>query len=136
MVTKAESPVRIVGFCCQNAIAGEESLAGKGRVSFEPTIRIVSLPCSSKVDTLPIIKAFEAGVDGVFVLGCPDAHCHLLDGNLRARKVVNYTKGLLQEIGMEGNRLEMFQLGTPEWQHFGDVARAMTERIQGLGKAK
>lgn len=135
-MTKPESSVRILGFCCQNAIAGEEDLAGKGCLSFEPTIKIIHIPCSSKVDTLPIIKAFEAGADGIFVLGCPDEHCHLLDGNLRARKVVNYTKGLLEEIGMEGNRLEMFQLGTPEWQHLGDVARAMTERIQKLGKAK
>lgn len=135
-MTKPESSIRILGFCCQNAIAGEEDLAGEGRMSFEPTVKIVQIPCSSKVDTLPIIKAFEAGADGIFVLGCPDAHCHLLDGNLRARKVVNYTKGLLEEIGMEGNRLEMFQLGTPEWQHFGDIARAMTERIQELGKAK
>ncbi|MDY6988337.1 MAG: hydrogenase iron-sulfur subunit [Thermodesulfobacteriota bacterium] len=132
----ADIPVRIIGFCCQHAISKEEGVTGKGRMSFEPTVKIVQLPCSSKVDTLSIMKAFEAGADGIFVLGCPDEHCHLLDGNLRARKVVNYTKALLEEIGMEGNRLEMFQLGTPEWQHLGDVARAMTERIQELGKAK
>ena len=131
-----ESSVRIIGFCCQNAIAGEKDLAGKGRVSFEPTIRIVSLPCSSKVDTLPVIKAFEAGADGIFVLGCPEQTCHLLDGNLRAQKVVDYTKGLLEEIGMESSRLEMFQLGTPEWIHFEQVARAMIERIESLGKAE
>lgn len=135
-MTSKESDIKIICFCCENAIKEEGELAGKGRMSFEPTIRIVQLPCSSKVDTLPIIKAFEAGADGIFVLGCPDAHCHLLDGNLRARRVVNYTRGLLEEIGMEGNRLEMFQLGTPEWQHFGEVAQAMTERIQELGKAK
>ena len=131
-----ESSLRIIGFCCQNAIAGEKDLAGKGRVSFEPTIRIVSLPCSSKVDTLPIIKALEAGADGIFVLGCPEQTCHLLDGNLRAQKVVDYTKGLLEEIGMESSRLEMFQLGTPEWTHFEQVAKAVIERIESLGKAE
>jgi coenzyme F420-reducing hydrogenase delta subunit len=131
-VTRLESSVRIVGFCCQNAIAGEKGLAGRGRVSFEPTVRIVALPCSSKVGTLPIIKAFEAGVDGIFVLGCPDQACHLLDGNLRARKVVDYTKGLLEEIGIESSRLEMFQLGPGEWKDFEEVAKAMTERIEAL----
>jgi F420-non-reducing hydrogenase iron-sulfur subunit len=135
-VIKPESSIRILGFCCQNAIAGEGDLAGEGRMSFEPTVKIVQIPCSSKVDTLPIIKAFEAGADGVFVLGCPDQACHLLDGNLRARKVVNHTKRLLGEIGIESSRLEMFQLGTPEWEHFEQVAEAMTERIESLGKAQ
>ena len=130
------SSIRIIGFCCQNAISGEQSLAAKKYMSFEPTIRIVHLPCSSKVDTLPIIKAFESGADGIFVLGCPDHACHLLDGNLRAKKIVSYTKGLMEEIGIDSNRLEMFQLGTPECEHFEQVAEIMTKRIEALGKAE
>jgi F420-non-reducing hydrogenase iron-sulfur subunit len=128
--------IRIIGFCCQNAISGEEKLAGKGYMAFEPTIKMVHLPCSSKVDTLPIMKAFESGADGIFVLGCPDTHCHLLDGNLRARKIVHHTQELLEEIGIESNRLEMFQLGTPEWPDFDRVAATMTERIEALGKVE
>ena len=132
-MTVAESSPRIIGFCCQNALRGEEELAGKGWVSYEPTIKIVVLPCSSKVETLTIIKAFESGADGIFVLGCPDGKCHLLSGNERAKRIVNYTKGLLEQIGIESSRLEMFQLGTPEWQHFDQVARTMIERIEALG---
>ena len=133
-MTVGKSSVRIIGFCCQNAISGEQDLAGKGRTSFEPSIKIVALPCSSKVETLAIIKAFESGVDGIFVLGCPEEKCHLLDGNLRAQKIVDYTKGLLEKIGIEGGRLEMFQFGTPAWQHFHQVAQAMTKRIESLNQ--
>ncbi|MFH1673603.1 MAG: hydrogenase iron-sulfur subunit [Pseudomonadota bacterium] len=132
----AKSSIRIVGFCCQNALSGEQGLAGRGRTSFEPTIKIVALPCSSKVETLGIIKAFEAGADGVFVLGCPDGKCHLLDGNYRAQKIVNYTKRLLDEIGIESSRLEMFQIGTPEQQDLDQVAQTMIERIESLSVLK
>lgn len=125
----AKSSLRIICFCCQNVLAAEHDLAGRGRVSFEPTIKIVALPCSSKVETLAIIKAFESGVDGVIVLGCPDGKCHLLGGNERARRIVNYTKGLLEEIGIETDHLEMYQLGTPEWQGFSQVVQAMIKRI-------
>jgi F420-non-reducing hydrogenase iron-sulfur subunit len=135
MVTVEKSSLRIIGFCCQNALSGEQDLAGRGKISFEPAIKIVALPCSSKVETLGIIKAFESGADGIFVLGCPELKCHLLDGNLRAKKIVNYAKGLLEEVGIESSRLEMFQVGTPECQHFNQVAQAMTERIESLGKA-
>ena len=132
-MTVAESSPRIIGFCCQNALKEEQNLAGKGRVSFEPTIKIVVLPCSSKVETLAIIKAFESGADGIFVLGCPERECHLFSGNERAKRIVNYTKGLLEEIGIESSRLEMFQLGTPKWQRFDQVAQTMIDRIEALG---
>jgi coenzyme F420-reducing hydrogenase delta subunit len=128
--------IRIIGFCCQNAIKGDERLAGRGHLAFEPTIKIVHLPCSSKVDTLPIMKAFESGADGIFVLRCPEHVCRLLDGNLRAKKIVRYTRGLLEDIGIESNRLEIFEMGTPECPDFGHVATTMTERIETLGKAQ
>ncbi len=127
-----KSSLRIIGFCCRNALDGEKGLAGRGRVAFEPTIKIVSLPCSSKVETLGIIKALESGADGVFVLGCPEGKCRLLDGNYRAQKIVNYTKRLLDEIGIESCRLEMFQLGTSECQTLDQVAQAMISRIESL----
>lgn len=135
-MTNKDSPLRIIGFCCRNAISGDEGFAGgKGRYQYEPTIKVISLPCSSKVETLGIIRAFESGADGIFVLGCPDGKCHLLGGNYRAQKIVDYTKGLLKEIGMKNSRLEMFQLGTGQWQHFDQVVKTMTSRIESLGKA-
>ena len=132
--TEMPSP-RIVGFCCKNALNslnGQEDLTGKGRFAFEPAVKIVQLPCSSKVETIGIIKAFESGADAIFVLGCPDKKCHLLDGNYRALKVINYTKELLDEIGIERFRLDMFQLGTPEGQRFDQIINTMTERIETL----
>ena len=73
-------PIRIIGLCCKNALNSfgyEQYMAKKGRFSLEPAIKIVQLPCSSKVETLGIIKAFESGTDGIFVLGCPEEKCHL-----------------------------------------------------------
>jgi F420-non-reducing hydrogenase iron-sulfur subunit len=64
-----ESSIRIIGFCCKNAIESDPVLAEKGWHAFEPEIKILSVPCSSKVETLSIIKAFESGADGVFVVG-------------------------------------------------------------------
>ncbi len=129
-----DAPIRIIGFCCKNAIEKDPVLAEKGWHAFEPEIKILSLPCSSKVETLSIIKAFEAGSDGIFVLGCPEKTCRLLDGNVRAQRTVNYTKKLLSEINLETDRLTMIHLGTPEFQDFNQVAGYMIEHIQTLGK--
>lgn len=132
-----ERPIqRIIGFCCKNALdslGGKQYTAGKGRFSFEPAVKIVQLPCSSKIETFGIIKAFESGADGIFVLGCADEKCRLLDGNYRARKIVNHTKGLLSEVGVVSERLEMFQLGTSEGQQIDEIIHTMVERLKTLG---
>lgn len=127
-----EPSIRIVGFCCRNAIESDPVLAEKGWHAFEPEIKILSVPCSSKVETLGIIKAFESGIDGIFILGCKEHTCRLLDGNLRAQRTVNYTRKLLSEIGIESDRLFLVQLGTPEFQDFDQVARHMIQHIQSL----
>ena len=129
-----EATIRTIGFCCKNAIESDSALAEKGWHAFEPEIKILSVPCSSKVETLSIIKAFESGMDGVFVLGCKENTCRLLDGNLRAQRTINYTKTLLSEIDIDTNRLSMVQLGTFKFKNFNDVARHMTELIRKLGK--
>jgi F420-non-reducing hydrogenase iron-sulfur subunit len=129
-----EVPIRVIGFCCKNAIESDPVLAEKGWHAFEPEIKILSVPCSSKVETLGIIKAFESGVDGIFVLGCKENACRLLDGNVRAQRTIDHTKKLLNEINIETSRLTMIQLGTAEFKDFNRVARYMTDLIRPLGK--
>jgi coenzyme F420-reducing hydrogenase delta subunit len=129
-----EPSIKLIGFCCRNAIESDPVLAEKGWHAYEPEIKIISVPCSSKVETLGIMKAFESGVDGIFVLGCPDNTCRLLDGNARAQRMINYTRKLLGEIDIETDRLSMIRFGTPEFQDFDHVARHMIERIRPMGK--
>jgi coenzyme F420-reducing hydrogenase delta subunit len=129
-----EAPIRIIGFCCRNAFESDPILVEKGWHAYEPEITILSVPCSSKVETLSIIKAFESGVDGIFVLGCKKNTCRFLDGNLRAQRTIDYTKKLLSEIDIDTNRLFMVQLGSDEFKDFEHVAHHINELIRSLGK--
>ena len=96
-------------------------------------VKIVKMPCTGRVDILLILKAFESGVDGVYLAGCLEGECHFLKGNLRARKRVQYVKGLLDEVGLGGGRLEMYNMSSAQGQRFAEVAREMTEKIRALG---
>jgi coenzyme F420-reducing hydrogenase delta subunit len=80
-----------------------------------------------------ILAAFERGVDGVIVAGCLEGGCHFLEGNLRARRRVERAQQLLQEIGLEPDRLEMFNLSSAEGARFAEIATQMTERLIQLG---
>jgi F420-non-reducing hydrogenase iron-sulfur subunit len=103
------------------------------RLSYPSNVKVVKVPCTGRVDVLLILRAFESGVDGVYVAGCLEGECHFLRGNLRARRRVEYVKGLLAEVGLGGDRLEMFNLSASQGQRFAQFAREMTERIRSLG---
>lgn len=60
---------KIVGFACNwCSYAGADS-AGVSRMQYPPSIRIIRVPCSGRVNPQYIIKAFQAGADGVLVAG-------------------------------------------------------------------
>jgi F420-non-reducing hydrogenase iron-sulfur subunit len=103
------------------------------RLSYPSSVKVVKVPCTGRVDILLILRAFETGVDGVYIAGCLEGECHFLKGNLRARRRVEYVKGLLDEVGIGAGRLEMFNMSASQGQRFAEVARDMTERVSLLG---
>ena len=105
-------------------------LLALGRRSSFPIVRLL---CTGKTDPIFFLKAFEGGADGVFVAGCMEGNCHFLEGNLRAKKRVRYAKKLLDEIGLGGERLEMFNMSAGEGAKFAAAANEMTERVRKLG---
>jgi len=103
------------------------------RLNYPTNVKIVKVPCTGRVDILLILKAFESGVDGVYLAGCLEGECHFLRGNLRAKKRVQYAKGLLDEVGLGSGRLEMYNMSAAQGQRFAEIAREMTEKIRAMG---
>jgi len=64
---------RIVAFLCTWCSYAGADLAGVSRLQYPPNIRIVRVPCSGRINPLFVIKALQAGADGVLVSGCHPA---------------------------------------------------------------
>jgi len=124
---------KVVAFCCQYCAYSAADLAGSMRLQYSPNVRIVKLMCTGTVDVIHLLKAFDGGADAVFVAGCEEGECHFLEGNLRAKKQVQYAKKLLDEVGIDSRRLEMFNMGASDAQKFTGAADEMTERARELG---
>jgi coenzyme F420-reducing hydrogenase delta subunit len=103
------------------------------RLSYPASIRIIKMPCTGRVDTIHILEAFQSGADGVCLVGCLEGDCHFIAGNIRAGKRVRYARVLLDEAGIGGNRLEMYNLSASDGRKFAQFMREMTEKIIGLG---
>ena len=69
------------------------------------TVRLKAFPCSGKVDTQYMMHALERGVRGICLLTCPEGGCHLAEGNLRASLRVATAQRLMEEVGLEPERL-------------------------------
>ena len=59
--------------------------------------------------------------------------CHFLEGNYQAKRRVERVKRMVAEVGLEKERLEMFNMSAAEGPVFAEVVREMTERIKELG---
>lgn len=129
----AGSNVKIEALVCTYCTYTAADMAGSQRLQYPATVRIVKYPCTGRISLLHILKAFESGADTVFVGGCEIGSCHFVEGNLRAVERVAYAKTLLEEIGLGGNRLEMFHIGASDPHGFVSAVKTMTERAVTLG---
>lgn len=123
----------ITVFSCIYCAYMAADTAGSLRQEYPANIKIIRLPCTGKTDTRYILEAFEKGADGVYIVACSLGNCHHERGNERGKARVEHTKEILQEIGIEPERLDMFFLSGAMGATFADIAHQMTERIRGLG---
>ncbi len=91
------------------------------------------MPCTGRVAIIHLMKALEKGADGVFVAGCLEGDCHYQAGNLRAKKRVAYVQEVLKSIGMDPERVAMYNLSAGQGPRFAEICREMTERVRQLG---
>ena len=103
------------------------------RLRYPTNVRIIKVPCSGRVAIIHMLKALEEGADGVIVAGCLEGDCHYQSGNLRAKKRVSYVQEILGKIGIEAERVAMYNLSAGEGPRFAEIAREMTENVKELG---
>jgi F420-non-reducing hydrogenase iron-sulfur subunit len=103
------------------------------RLQYPTNIRIIRTPCTGKLEVEYFMKAFENGADGVLVAGCEEGSCHFIEGNLMAKRRVNYTRQILSEAGFEMERLRMINIGAADARPFVEHIKNMIETIRNLG---
>jgi coenzyme F420-reducing hydrogenase delta subunit len=103
------------------------------RLDYPASIKIIRLPCTGKIDVIHLLRAIQKGADGVYVVGCLEGTCHYNEGNYRARERVDHVRMLLEEIGLESDRVRMYNLSSGEGPTFAAYAKEMTDNIWSLG---
>jgi len=121
---------KIIAFCCAESAYRAADRAGRLRIRYPDNVRVIRVPCAGRVSVLHILKAFEKGAAGVLVMGCQEGACQHLTGNARAKERVKYAANLLQEAGIDGERVKMVNFGPDMAQKFVREIKEMVEKIK------
>jgi F420-non-reducing hydrogenase iron-sulfur subunit len=130
--TSTWSP-KIVAFVCNWCTYTGADLAGTSRLKMDPNVRVIRLTCSSRVNPLFIIKAFERGADGVVVSGCHTGDCHYSTGNYYARRRFAILHDLLDFMGVAANRVTFSWVSASEGNKWQELVNETTQRVKQLG---
>jgi len=134
MNKKEDFEPKIIGFLCNWCAYAGADLAGVSRIQYPPNIRIIRVMCSGRIDPVFILEAFKNGADGVLVAGCHlPSDCHYVNGNFKALTRMTLLQKVLQEFGIEPERLRLEWVSASEGERFAALIRDMVEQIKKLG---
>ncbi len=124
---------KIITFLCNWCGYAGADLAGVSRFQYPPTIRIIRVMCSGRIQPSLILNAFNRGSDGVLVCGCHLGDCHYISGNEKAEEGIKITQKLLDFLRIEPERLRLEWVSAAEGAKFADVVKNFTEHLISIG---
>ena len=135
-VEKEEFKPLIVAFCCNWCSYAGADLAGTSRLNYPANVKIIRVPCSCRVNTNFIIRAFQKGADGVVIAGCHPGDCHYSTGNYYTRRRFSIFINLLEYLGIEKERFKIDWISAAEANKFATVMNEVLENVYELGPNK
>jgi F420-non-reducing hydrogenase iron-sulfur subunit len=134
MAAVHEFKPRILGFLCNWCSYAGADLCGVSRYQYPPSIRVIRLMCSGRVDLEFVLRAFANGIDGVFIGGCWLGECHYItEGNYDALSMMHLGKKLLEYTGLNPDRLRLEWVSASQGIRYAEVVTDFTARLRELG---
>jgi F420-non-reducing hydrogenase iron-sulfur subunit len=127
---------KIIGFLCNWCSYAGADLAGISRLKCMPNVHIIRTMCSGGVSPSYVLKALEAGADGVLICGCSPGDCHYREGNYKTIRRMTLLKKMLAQLGIEDKRVQLHWVCASCGDEFTDVVDKMTADIKELGPLK
>ncbi len=124
---------KVVAFLCNWCTYTGADLAGTSRIQYPPNVRIIRLMCSGAVDPVYVLKALLEGADGVLIGGCHPGDCHYQSGNYKARRRVAILHSVLQQMGLEEDRVWLRWISASEGRRFADTITEMVQYLKQKG---
>ncbi len=121
-------------FYCEECAVSTIDIVGTLRRHYPASTRLIPVPCAGRVSIIDILKAFEHGASTVMIAACETDRCHFGGtGNEIAQVQVDVAREILNAIGWDGERVEMFRMFSAEPDRFLTAVNEMVKRANELG---
>jgi formate dehydrogenase beta subunit len=116
----------IVAFLCTHHV---------GVKGFEvpENVRAIPVHCTSRIDTLDLLSAFECGADGVAVVRCSDGSCKYRGITRRISARIKRTQDLLSMIGIEDGRIALLSSEQTNGKPYAAACKDFSDTIKEIG---
>lgn len=97
-------------------------------------MKLIRVMCSGRIDPEFVFRAFEKGVDGVFIGGCLLDECNFAThGNYHALNMVLLSKKIMEYTGLHPDRLNIAFMSSGDGTAFVRAVNMFVDRIRELG---
>ncbi len=132
-MTEKEFEPNIIGFLCNWCSYAGADLAGTSRMKYPPNLKAIRVMCSGRVDPAFVLEALSRGADGVLIAGCHPGDCHYQSGNYKMNRRMRLLRKLVEELGIEPQRIRFEYISAAEGQKFASVVTEFVTEIKKLG---
>jgi heterodisulfide reductase subunit A len=132
--TEHEPDRKILAFNCNWCSYAGADFAGISRMQYSPEVRIIRTMCSGRVSTRFVEHAFARGVAMVLISGCHIGDCHYIDANTHTEKRYQQLRRVMEQGGLDRERLQLVWVSAAEGQIFQDKVNAMKSMLGKVSK--
>lgn len=127
---KTDFEPRIIAFLCHWCTYTGADLAGTTRQQYPSNVRVIHMMCSGAVDIVYVLRSLLEGADGVLIGGCHPGDCHYQSGNFKARRRIVILRAILEQFGLEEDRVWLRWISASEGKLFADTVNEFTEYLK------
>jgi F420-non-reducing hydrogenase iron-sulfur subunit len=120
--------MRIIAFVCNWCARAGVELAAYERIGY-PDVEIIHVNCTGRIDAQLILQTLERA-DGIVICACHLGDDHYGTGNYKTLKKVLLTKKILEQLGINPERLRLEWISSTEADRFAEAIREMKETLE------
>lgn len=126
-------PGEVVSLACVWGGLPAADHAYRKKLTYDPGIHILGVPCVGQIDPSVMARAFLEGAPGLILIGCDPEECHHSFGVDHTWNRVNLIKKLFSLCGFDRRRIALAHADLNKPEEFVKTANAFTSLIKSLG---
>jgi len=124
---------KIIMFACLKWGYSAADLAGVSRLKYTPTVKIIKVRCTGRIDVKHLLYTIKSGADGVMVVGWRPNECQYKNGNFKAQTHVDLANRILDRRGFGSQRINQYWLSGAESEKLVKSVEDAFEKVQRAG---